>query len=67
MSSDRDLEIFANALDQYLNTTKDFANQFRARLIANGINSDEIFRIVIHLDECCYQMKLYKENHNNNQ
>ena len=64
MSSNRDLEVFANALDQYLNTTKDFANQFRTRLIANGINSDEIFRIVTHLDECCYQMKLQKENNN---
>lgn len=62
MSSENDLKIFANALDQYLNTTRDFASQFRRRLIANGMNPDEIFRIVTHLDECCYQMKLYKEN-----
>lgn len=62
MSSDKDLQVFANALEQYLNTTKDFANQFRTRLLANGVNSDEVFRIVTHLDECVYQMKLYKEN-----
>lgn len=62
MSSDKDLQVFANALEQYLNTTKDFANQFRTRLLTNEMNSDEVFRIVTHLDECVYQMKLYKEN-----
>lgn len=54
-------KVFSNALSQYLNTTKDFSQQFNARLQSRGIHSEEIQRIVTHLEECVYQMNLYME------